>query len=246
MIQGNQNDFLPLACLGSDLVSNGTSAIVASLRSFVHSPIFIKRKDQYQYHVDVELYGAIIHLMERLLKALVNVYAECSNGLSSHKFDVTLQDLSACDTQIPNSCPSGSNKSRIMDMELDVNEDSRDVDVLAAGGKIAGGVSSSVEKWKLGMISLMSNFFSVLKVTWDVLFELLSRESDQMVYYTLLFSTYVSYCEIHACNNSIPFDSFFLISTQVREKILLSLCQHPYWSSPENVTDMVINDSSEF
>lgn len=40
--------------------------------------------------------------------------------------------------------------------------------------------------------------------------------------------------------------SFFFISTQVREKILLSLCQHPYWSSPENVTDLVINNSSEF
>ncbi|CAB4280796.1 unnamed protein product [Prunus armeniaca] len=201
--QGNHNDFLALGCLGSDFASNGTSSIVASLRSFVYSPIFSRWKDQ--NHVDVELYGSIIQLMERLLKALAKVYEVYGNGLSSHKYDVALQDLSACDIQIQNSCPSGSQKSRIVDMELDVNEDSRDVDVLTVGGKIASRVSSSVEKWKLDMILLISDFFPVLHVTWDVLFELLLKESDQMV----------------------------------REKILLSLCQHPYWSSPENVTDMV-------
>ncbi|XP_034214644.1 serine/threonine-protein kinase ATM isoform X13 [Prunus dulcis] len=201
--QGNHNDFLALGCLGSDFASNGTSSIVASLRSFVYSPIFSRWKDQ--NHVDVELYGSIIQLMERLLKALAKVYEVYGNGVSSHKYDVALQDLSACDTQIQNSCPSGSQKSRIVDMELDVNEDSRDVDVLTVGGKIASRVSSSVEKWKLDMILLISDFFPVLHVTWDVLFELLLKESDQMV----------------------------------REKILLGLCQQPYWSSPENVTDMV-------
>lgn len=133
-----------------------------------------------QNHADVDLYGAIMQMMERLLKALASVYEEYSSGASSHKFDVTQQDFT-----------SDRSKIRIMDMELDVNDDSKDVDVLTIGGKIGGGVSSSLEKWKLGMILLISNFFSVSHVTWDVLYDLLSKETDQMVCYKVLFSTYV-------------------------------------------------------
>lgn len=178
VIQGN--DCLPLS---SDLLSNGTSSIVASFRSFAQSPIFSRQNDRNP--VDVELYGAIMQLMERLLNALANVYEEYSSGAGGCKFDMTLEGLSACDTPIQNSFLADSNKSRIVDMELDLNEDSRDVDTLPVGGKTAGGAFSSVEKRKLGMISLISNFFSVLHTTWDILFKLLSKESDQMVNYTL-------------------------------------------------------------
>lgn len=186
-----------------------------------------------QNHADVDLYGAIMQMMERLLKALASVYEEYSSGASSHKFDVTQQDFS-----------SDRSKIRIMDMELDMNDDSKDVDVLTIGGKIGGGVSSSIEKWKLGMILLISNFFSVSQVTWDVLYDLLSKETDQMVCYTVPFSTYVWYLNsMHAIITSLLIFTFF-ISTQVRENILLILCQHPYWSSLENLTDMVIYNSS--
>lgn len=198
VIQGN--DCLPL---GSDLLSDGTSSIVTSFRSFAQSPIFSRQNDRNP--VNVELYGAIMQLMERLLNALANVYEEYSSGAGGCKFEMTPEGLSACDTPIQNSFPADSNKSRIVDMELDVNEDSRDVDTLPVVGKTASGVFSSVEKRKLGMISLISNFFSVLHTTWDILFKLLSKESDQMV----------------------------------REKILLSLCQHPFWSSPENSKELV-------
>lgn len=177
VIQGN--DCLPL---GSDLLSNGTSSIVTSFRSFAQSPIFSRQNDRNP--VVVELYGAIMQLMERLLNALANVYEEYSSGAGGCKFEI-LEGISACDTPIQNSFPADSNKSRIVDMDLDVNEDSRDVDTFPIGGKTAGGVFSSVEKRKLGMISLISNFFSVLHTTWDILFKLLSKESSQMVNYTL-------------------------------------------------------------
>ncbi|PRQ24322.1 putative non-specific serine/threonine protein kinase [Rosa chinensis] len=186
------NDCLALS---SDLLSNGASSIVASFRSFAHSPIFSRQHDQ--NHVDAELYGAIMQVMERLLKAMSNVYEEFSSGAGER--------LTACDTLKQYSFPADSNKSRIVDMELDVNEDTGDMDTLSDGGKTASGVFSSVKKWKLGMISLISNFFSVLHTTWDVLFKLLSKERDQMV----------------------------------REKIMFSLCQHPFWSSAENFKEMV-------
>lgn len=173
------NDCPPL---GSDLISFGTSSIVSSFRCFACSPIFIRQRDRYP--VDAELYCAIMQVMERLLKAMSNVYEEYSSGPGGRRFEMNLQGLSAYDTSIQCSFPADSNKSRIVDMELDVNENMGDMDTLPDSGKTAG-VLSSVERWKLGMISLISNFFLVSHATWDVLFKLLSKESDQKVQHTL-------------------------------------------------------------
>lgn len=173
------NDCPPL---GSDLISNGTSSIVASFRCFACSPIFIRQRDRYP--VDAELYCAIMQVMERLLKAMSNVYEKYSSGPGGRRFEMNLQGLSAYDTSIQCSFPADSNKSRIVDMELDVNEDTGEMDTSPDSGKTAG-VLSSVERWKLGMISLISNFFLVSHATWDVLFKLLSKESDQKVQHTL-------------------------------------------------------------
>ena len=72
-----------------------------------------------------------------------------------------------------------------------MNEDSRDVDILTVGGKIATGISFSSEKWKFSIISVILSFFSALPiVTWDILFELMGKESDQKVY-----STYINLCK---------------------------------------------------
>ncbi|GMY24943.1 serine/threonine-protein kinase ATM isoform X1 [Fagus crenata] len=186
-VQGNYTDFQSLSCLGSDSIFGGTNSLVASLRSFVCCPIFMKWRDQND--LDDLLYGSVMHSVERLLHALVNLYEEYSECVRNLHSEMILQDLSASDNSVQHSCPSDSNKSRIMDMELDVNEDSRDVDILTVGGKIATGISFSSEKWKFSMISVLSSFFSVLPiVTWDILFELMGKESDQKVCEKILYN----------------------------------------------------------
>lgn len=178
-IQENHNDFQSLGSLGSDSIFGGTNSLAASLQCFICCPIFTKRREE--NNLDVFLYGSLVQSMERLLKALVKVYEEHSIA-RNFQSDVSLQDLSASDNFVGDFLPSDSNKSRIMDMELDVNENSSDVEILTVGGKIATGMSFSSEKWKLGMISLISSFFPVLQVvTWDVLFELMGKESDRKV-----------------------------------------------------------------
>jgi ataxia telangiectasia mutated family protein len=180
VIQGNHNDFGSLGCLGSDSFFGGTNSLAASLRSFICCPIFMKWRDQND--LDVFLYGSVVQSVEKLLKALAKLYKEYSERAKNFHSEMILQDLSSSDISVQNSFPSDSNKSRIMDLDLDVNEDSRDVDILTVGGKIATGISFSSEKWKLGMISVISRFFSVLHaVTWDTLFELMGKESDRKV-----------------------------------------------------------------
>lgn len=82
----------------------------------------------------------------------------------------------AATDSIQSSCPNDSSKSRILDMELDVNDDSREVDSLAVGKKVGSELSSSAQNWKMGMISLISSFFSGSLLTWDILFKLIEKE----------------------------------------------------------------------
>lgn len=172
LIQGNRNDIL------SDSIFSG-SALIASFRSFVCSPIF--RRQNEQNFTDIPLYGVVIESMKRLLEALTKVYKEYSSCVTGLQFDTILQDSSGCDTPVNNTYSVDNDKSRIVDMELDINDDSRDVNILAVGGKISS-VSPSAEKWKFGMISLISRFFPVLHVfTWEILFELLDKECNSKV-----------------------------------------------------------------
>lgn len=244
VIQGNHNDFRSLGCLGSDSIFGGTSSLAASLRSFICCPIFMKWRDQND--LDVFLYGSVVQSMEKLLKALAKLYEEYSECARNFDSEMILQDLSASDISVQNSFPSDSNKSRIMDVELDVNEDSRDVDILTVGGKIATGISFSSEKWKLGMISVISCFFPVLHaVTWDTLFELMGKESDRKVCSTLINFSIIFWMvvlEVLFFTFYVLFIYLFYLLIQVCEKILYNLCRHPYWPSSAKITDLVENN----
>ncbi|PON35174.1 Phosphatidylinositol 3-kinase, Vps34 type, partial [Parasponia andersonii] len=201
VIQGNQND-PSSGCSGSDFIVCDRS-LVASVRSFFCSPFFVGQRDQNS--TDVALYGAVLQSTERLLKALAKGYGEYCKSLTSLQSEKFLQDLPAPVTPVQDTCPFDSKKSRIMDLELDVNDDSGDADILAVGGGVASG-ASSIEKWKLDMVALISGFFSVQSVvTWNILFKLMEIECD----------------------------------LKVRETILYKLCQHPYWSSPSDLSDLV-------
>ncbi|XP_060670261.1 serine/threonine-protein kinase ATM [Ziziphus jujuba] len=172
LIQENHNEIL------SDSIFSG-SALMASFRSFVYSPIFIRQNEQ--NFTDIPLYGVVIQSTKRLLEALTKVYKEYSSCVISGQSDTTPQPSSGCDTPVNNTYSVDNDKNRIVDIELDINDDSRDVNSFVVGGKISS-VSPSAEKWKFGMISLISRFFPVLHVfTRDILFELLDEECNSKV-----------------------------------------------------------------
>jgi len=130
--------------------------------------------------MDFAPFGQLIHSVERLLKAFVNLYESYSQHLMYLQSDSITQDIAATDN-IQSSFPNDRSISRIMDMELDVNDDSREVDTLPVGKKIGSDDSSSAEKRKMGMISLISSFFSASLLTWDILFKLMEKENDHKV-----------------------------------------------------------------
>lgn len=180
VIQGYCRDFKHLNFFGSDSLLDITSSVVTSLRSFASSSIF--NTETSCNPLDADLYGAFILSMENLLKALSELYREysiCNKNLHS---EVILKDFDAHVSPSGNIPPVDAEVSRILDIELDVNNDSNDMDVLAVKRSMAPGMSSATV-WKLRMISLISSFSSVLhEVTWEVLFALLENECDSKVY----------------------------------------------------------------
>ncbi|GAV63786.1 PI3_PI4_kinase domain-containing protein/FAT domain-containing protein/FATC domain-containing protein, partial [Cephalotus follicularis] len=186
VIQEYQKDFRSLSLAYNSEFSEKSST-VASFRSLACCPIFVKWRDQKA--PNVEFYNILIQSMERILKALAKLhekYSECVRDLHSESI---VSELSIPDTTVQESYLLDSDKSRIVDMELDVNEDIKDADILAAGGKNATGISFTSVKRKLGMISLMSSFFPVFPlITWDTLFDLMEKEYDPKVHENILYN----------------------------------------------------------
>ncbi|CAL5444633.1 unnamed protein product [Camellia sinensis] len=173
-------------CLNSNYIFEGMNSVIASSKSFVCSPLFNKWRDQNVF--DVVVYTAISQSIERLLKALAKLYEEYSQSATNFQSQIDLPDFSASITSVPKS-PSNSSISMIMDMELDLVEDSKDVDVRAVSGKTVSGVSVSAGTWKFDIISLISCFFAVLPVvTWEILFDLMDKENDACVLENILFN----------------------------------------------------------
>lgn len=154
-------------------------ALVTSFKSFVSSPLFGKRE---QSSSNFAFHGTVMQSMERLLKTLAEGYEENCKRLSSSHSKRGEQAFTASSTSVSETGPLIGDKSRIMDLDLDMNDDSQELDTSTGSGKISSDVFSSVEKWKLAMVSLISGFFSVHPVaTWDILFQFLEIECDSKV-----------------------------------------------------------------
>ncbi|MCI10035.1 serine/threonine-protein kinase ATM-like [Trifolium medium] len=165
------------SCLSYVPTCEDTGSLAASVRCFLSSPIFCEGRDQ---NLDFVPFGKVIKSVETLLEEFVNLYDGYSQHLTSLQSDMIMQDTASTDS-LQSSCSYDISKSRIVDMELDVNDDSRDVDSLLVK-KIGSGVSSSVENWKVGMISVISFFFSASPVlTWNTLYKLMEKEYDPKV-----------------------------------------------------------------
>lgn len=177
VIQGYCRDIKHLNFFGSDSFLDTTSSVVTSFRSFASS--FIFNMETCHKAPDVDLSGAFNLSMENLLKALSQLYQEYSISNKNLHSEANSRDFDAPVSPLANSPLADAEVSRILDMELDVNNDSNDMDTKRS--MTPGMLSATV--WKLRMISLISSFSSVLlESTWEVLFVLLENECDSKVY----------------------------------------------------------------
>ncbi|CAI0398621.1 unnamed protein product, partial [Linum tenue] len=183
-------DFQSLGCFDFGAEKVAKSTLLDSLTSFVCCPIFAKGRGGC---LDSTVYNMIVQSVEKVLRSLAKLYerySDCGTSLGGQLIppDICVSDN---DLQMPKSL--NGDKSRIMDMELDVSGDMKDVDMSTVSGTVGSTPSFSIVNWKSSMISLMANFSPVLQdLTWDILFEILARESDPKVGEKILY---------HLCQN---------------------------------------------
>ncbi|QHO17058.1 hypothetical protein HN873_033624 [Arachis hypogaea] len=172
------------SCLICDPACDETSSLAVAVHSFLSTPIFKEWRDLNL--LEVAPFGDVIQSVERLLNAFVDLYEGYAQHVINLQSQTVTQDIAT--DGIQSSCLYDSSKSRIVDVELDVNDDSTDMDNLAVQKKIGSDVWSSVEKWKMGMILIISYFFSATHaLTWDVLFKLVDKECDPKVRGKILY-----------------------------------------------------------
>ncbi|KFK34114.1 hypothetical protein AALP_AA5G103600 [Arabis alpina] len=182
------NDFQRLGPLGFGSDFNEKSSIVVSMRSLTSSPVFSNRRDQ---NLLATSYDAIFQSLENLLRSFAKVYGEYTEQSWNTQSDTVSSKSLALDSP---------EVGRIVDMDLDLAEDTKEIDLITAGGKSVPGMPVSTGNWKLGMISLIACFSPVLQFpTWDVLYSIMEKECDPKVLENILFHL----CQL-SCSTSMP------------------------------------------
>ncbi|KAL8261037.1 hypothetical protein R6Q59_025086 [Mikania micrantha] len=160
------------SCVGFNVGVDGMHSISTSLKSFISSPLFSYQEG------DSTFYSAIMQSIMMLLKAFTKLY----EGL----FDNLQSGWSNPDIYVQESHSLKGDKTTVLDMELDADDDYKDVDNISSGETSRASPTSFL---KLNIISLISSFFPILPdATWDVLFNLTRIESDQRLMECLLLN----------------------------------------------------------
>ncbi|XAR50182.1 Non-specific serine/threonine protein kinase [Bertholletia excelsa] len=219
-------------CLSSNCIFEDMGSMVASLNGFVCSPLFNSRGEQ--NIIDFTLSTAISESLKRLLKALSQLYEECSQIATNFQSDGDQPDFGLLDSV--SKSPLKSSASMIMDVELDLGEESKDVDVRSTRQKTVSCIPALTTIWKFDIISLISSFFAVLPlVAWEILFELMDHESDANVWQYILLNL----CQHPHWPSSRKFSS--LVTSMNNMVDLRSSLKLPYYTILAAIHDLLQN-----
>ncbi|XP_055826815.1 serine/threonine-protein kinase ATM isoform X2 [Solanum dulcamara] len=170
-------DDLVCGLLGSRSIFETVGTVRVSFESFLCSPLF----NEMQAGNNIDILTAVIQSVERLLKVLAKLYeGSSSSGSNIHSKRGDLSSSASVSSQ--DSHPVNCRTSMIIDMELDVNVGSKDTDSVNIVGKATADILVSSVNQRIEVISIITKLFSALPShTWDVMFELMEKESDPRV-----------------------------------------------------------------
>ncbi|WOL02921.1 serine/threonine-protein kinase ATM [Canna indica] len=185
VIEDKCNEMERLDCVNISNILDSAGTTASALSSLLSSPLFSLLNDNTTV---CELLVRVTKAIEKLLVAFVKLLDMLSVVSSLSSNIVPDKDLH----QLPISAVDSPQDSiaqysaRIVDMDLDADEDSKDMDSLPMGG--TKNLTTSPLRWKLELVSVISNFFSVLPTrTWEILFDLMRKENESKVREAILF-----------------------------------------------------------
>ncbi|XP_073284364.1 serine/threonine-protein kinase ATM isoform X12 [Primulina huaijiensis] len=178
IVEKYYNDGLS-GCLEWNSIINNIDSTVTSFKSFTSSPFLSNCQEK--NIASSGFYFGIVQSSERLLKALAKLYEGCSECRRNSQAKPDFPDLSDAHS-VHDPLPLNSRKKLILDMELDMNSGSIDVDRLGIDGSQTTGSSISLVNQKLNFLSIISSFFPILSLsTWEIMFNLREKENDPQV-----------------------------------------------------------------
>ncbi|XP_058091812.1 serine/threonine-protein kinase ATM isoform X2 [Magnolia sinica] len=222
VIQENLKESHNHGCLGSGPIDDVvTGSTLAAVRILIRSPLFSIWK-QRNASSD-ELPRSIIQVIERLLLALANLFEEISKCNTNLESETDMAEFFPSSMTCPkNSYTMNDGKVRIVDMELDIEDESKDADTAAASGKNISGFSLSSVQLKLDMLSAISSFFCVLPDnTWEIMFDLMGKENDSKVHESMLHGL----CQNFACSSTRTLSELVnSMNNMMKASLTLKLC----------------------
>ncbi|CAI9106195.1 OLC1v1005280C2 [Oldenlandia corymbosa var. corymbosa] len=171
-------------CSASGDIINDMDNIVNSFKIFIGSPLFSQGRKH--HNCDTVIYSGISKAIGRLLEGLSKLFDACPDHRSAIPPGVNHSDGSGSNDI--HTDPSDNSLDIIVDMELDVNNDPKSMDVTALGQTSTDVLVLTSLNLKMDVIYFISNFFSVLpSMTWDILFDILGKVSIPKVTENILF-----------------------------------------------------------
>ncbi|KAK9117160.1 hypothetical protein Sjap_016107 [Stephania japonica] len=184
-VEKSRNDLQSRGYLQPNPVLDGMRTLLVSIRGFVSSPLFSICKDQNNFNN--ELFRDINEVLERLLRALVKLFEEGCDAMRNAPYDMVLPENFSSSVICPNPNSLDGSKSRIIDIDLDMGENTKDMDVLAINGENLSGIPLFSNVWRFDLVAVIASFFSVLPdVTWEVMLSLIRRENDSKLCMNIL------------------------------------------------------------
>ncbi|KAK9119710.1 hypothetical protein Scep_017803 [Stephania cephalantha] len=184
-VEKSLNDLQSRGYLQPNPILDGTGILLVSIRGFVSSPLFSICKDQNNFNN--ALFRDISEVLERMLRALVKLFEEGCDAIRNASYDLVLPENFSSSVPCPNPNSLDSSKSRIIDIDLDMGENTKDMDVLAINGENLSGIPPFSNVWRFDMLAVIASFFSVLPdVTWEVMLNLIRRENDSKLCMNIL------------------------------------------------------------
>ncbi|XP_075512286.1 serine/threonine-protein kinase ATM-like isoform X2 [Primulina tabacum] len=121
----------------------------------------------------------VLHFILELFNLLnAKLYEGCSECRRNSQAKPDFPNLSDAHS-IHDPLPLNSREKLILDVEMDMNGGSIDVDRLGIDGSQTTGSSVSLVNQKLNFLSIISSFFPILSLlTWEIMFNLREKEND--------------------------------------------------------------------
>ena len=140
IVEEKYNEIHCSSCLGLSSILDAVGLSLFSLKGFLSSPLFPHCRDK-----NYKLLGGLLQTIEKLLLALAKLFPDLS------RIDMT--DLSLCTLPSPeNRYSVGEPSAQIIEMELDVTINSKDVDALAVRSSDTSVISLSPRQWRVEIV----------------------------------------------------------------------------------------------